>query len=265
MKNKYKFIGMLVSFLFVAGLLFTGFILYNFPNYISKISTVTNGKQFNFIENKITLLDLVFGFTGFLGLIDIAIWMLALQHQSDMASIQAQKQIINVEMKNQSSLKESVADIADNDVIEHRLLSLKTLAGDTEKKREQVISIICNEMEASQAAYYRVKEKDNKKILEFDKGYAYHLPDTQPITFEFGEGLIGQVAKECKLTIIDNVPEGYVNVLSGLGKALPASLMISPVYFAGDLCGILEIASFHHFSKTDERFVNVAVNHIENL
>jgi len=256
---------MFVSFLFVAGLLFTGYILYNFPDYISRVSTATNGKQLNFIGNKITLLDLVFGFTGFLGLIDIAIWMLAFQHQSDMASIQAQRKIISVEGKNKSSLKESVAETADNEVIEQRLLSLKSLVGDGEKKREQVISIICNEMEASQAAYYRVKEQDDKKILEFDIGYAYHLPDTQPITFEFGEGLVGQVAKESKLTIIENVPEGYVNILSGLGKALPSSLMISPVYYAGDLCGILEIASFHHFSKTDERFVNVAVNHIENL
>ena len=263
MKHKYRTIGILVSFLFVAGLFFAGYLLYKFPVYYTGILRSNGNIQTHLLDNKINLLRLVVGFTGFLGIIDIAIWMLAFQNQADMYSIQIQNQKTVSDKKNQSSLKESVAETIDNDIVNQRLESFKNITDGN--KKEKVLSIICKEMEASQAAYYRVVEEGNKKLLKFDTGYAYYLPDSQPIMYEFGEGLPGQVAKEGKLVIIDAVPEGYINILSGLGKALPSTLLIAPVYFGGDLSGILEIASFHSFSKTDEGFVTAAVNYIENL
>ena len=263
MKHKYRLIGMALSFLFVAGLLTTGYLLYTFPDYLNKTFEIKTTSQAGFFSNKLNLINLAVGFTGFLGLMDIAIWMLAFQHQADIYSIQSQSLKTSIEKKNQSSLKESVASTADNDIIAQRLEVIKTISGDT--KREKVLSAICKEMEASQGAYYRLYEEGDKKILKFDTGYAYYVPDSQPVVYEIGEGLVGQVAKERKLAIIEAVPEGYLNILSGLGKALPASLIISPVYFGGDLCGILEIASFHQFTKTDEGFINAAVNYIENI
>ena len=82
--------------------------------------------------------------------------------------------------------------------------------------------------------------------------YAYHVPEGEKISFRFGEGLAGQVAKEGKMINIDAVPEGYIRILSGLGSASPRHLIIIPLKEADQVRGVVEIASFHSFSSQTE-------------
>ncbi len=92
--------------------------------------------------------------------------------------------------------------------------------------------------------------QNNKiKLLET---YAYYVPEGKIIEFEIGDGLIGQVAKEKKLLCLDNIPDNYITVASGLGKATPSNLIIFPILFDQNLIGIIELASFQKFSKYDE-------------
>jgi len=75
------------------------------------------------------------------------------------------------------------------------------------------------------------------------------------LVYEFGEGLAGQVAKEGKSINITNVPQGYITVLSGLGSASPNALAIVPVQSADQVVGVLEVASFRPFSRSDENYL----------
>jgi len=121
-------------------------------------------------------------------------------------------------------------------------------------------------LEASQAAFYIKVEKNGLNFLQFVSGYAYQLPDSKPIEFEFGEGLAGQVAKEGEMINIASVPNGYIQILSGLGKSTPTSLAIFPLKKSGEVIAVIEIASFKPFLEEDEKlFKSVSEEFAEQL
>ena len=120
---------------------------------------------------------------------------------------------------------------------------------------EKVLSLACKELEASQAALYAATVHDDKRVIRLVSGYALSLPESQTLVYEFGEGLAGQVAKEGKSINVSNVPQGYITVLSGLGSASPNALAIVPVQLADQVVGVLEIASFRPFSRSDENYL----------
>jgi putative methionine-R-sulfoxide reductase with GAF domain len=86
--------------------------------------------------------------------------------------------------------------------------------------------------------------------------FAYFKAESKSVSYEFGEGLTGQVAKEGKLINISTVPEGYVTIISGLGNSSPKHLMIVPIKLENAVVGIIELASFKTFTKADEDFLN---------
>ena len=62
--------------------------------------------------------------------------------------------------------------------------------------------------------------------------------------YEIGQGLIGQVAKDKKLFFIDNVPEGYIIIYSGLVKGTARYLIILPIIKNNKTVAVIELASF---------------------
>jgi putative methionine-R-sulfoxide reductase with GAF domain len=114
---------------------------------------------------------------------------------------------------------------------------------------------VAKELDASQGAFFIAKERENIHYLQFIAGYAYHLPESESIEFEFGEGLSGQVAKEDKLINIQTVPDGYIKILSGLGNASPTAMIIFPVRNNNKVVGVVEMASFKKFTEEDEQFI----------
>ena len=117
----------------------------------------------------------------------------------------------------------------------------------------KALSLVCCHTEASQAAAYRVKCTEEYSYIELFASFAYHAPEGKAITYRFGEGLAGQVAKQGECVNVDTVPEGYIKILSGLGKATPTHLIILPVKHNDQVVGVVEIASFKEFSTQQER------------
>lgn len=126
----------------------------------------------------------------------------------------------------------------------------------TKAALESVLLQVCRNLEACQGAFFQVTEKNQRRLLELSASYAYYFADSQTIAYEFGEGLTGQVAKDGKLVNIKSVPEGYLTIISGLGKSSPKHLAIVPVKQAEQVTGVMEIASFREISSSDERFLD---------
>ncbi|MCD1258612.1 response regulator [Paenibacillus athensensis] len=63
----------------------------------------------------------------------------------------------------------------------------------------------------------------------------------------WGEGLVGQCAKTNRQLLLDDVPEDFIRIRSGLGEALPRHLLFVPVTYEGRVVGVLETASFQPF------------------
>lgn len=59
--------------------------------------------------------------------------------------------------------------------------------------------------------------------------------------FKLGEGLVGQVARDKKISLIHNLPDDYIVVASGTGKAKPRALLLSPLVVDEINQGVLEL------------------------
>ncbi|WP_438349105.1 response regulator [Paenibacillus sp. FA6] len=74
--------------------------------------------------------------------------------------------------------------------------------------------------------------------------------------FDIGEGLLGQSSLDKKPIYIEEVPEQYLSIQSGLGNASPISLMIYPILFEDELLGVVELASFGAFTPLQRQLMN---------
>lgn len=62
-------------------------------------------------------------------------------------------------------------------------------------------------------------------------------------SFFWGEGLVGQSAAEKRMLILDQVPNDYMVIHSGLGQATPTEIVIAPIEFEGKVLAVIELGS----------------------
>jgi hypothetical protein len=122
------------------------------------------------------------------------------------------------------------------------------------------LQAICKQLDAGQGAIYGAIEEDGKRKVELKGGYALSLGESTIIRYEFGEGLIGQSAANGKTLYVDDVPEGYIRIVSGLGSASPKYLLIIPIKNQERIVGIMEIASFTHITEDQRKFAEESAN-----
>ncbi|NJO03626.1 MAG: GAF domain-containing protein [Bacteroidia bacterium] len=121
---------------------------------------------------------------------------------------------------------------------------------------DKFLQSLCNHLEAAVGAIYITKIAEDAKMVEMVASYAYFGQDTRSSTYEFGQGLVGQVAKNGKPISLRNVPDGYIKVVSGLGDATPAYLLIFPVKNEEEeVLGVIEIAAFKEFNEQDHNLL----------
>lgn len=123
---------------------------------------------------------------------------------------------------------------------------------------QNCLHAICKQLDAGQGAFYEAMETDGKRFVELRSGYALAMGESTLVRFEFGEGLIGQSALSKQTLYIDEVPQGYIKIISGLGSASPRYVLIVPVKDKEHLTGVLEIASFTPISEDQRKFVEEA-------
>ena len=123
---------------------------------------------------------------------------------------------------------------------------------------EKVLQNIAQELKIVQGMFFLLKKTDD----EDDEGtflpigqYAY-FSEKQPRGFKLGESLSGQVAKNRQALNLKDLPEGYVTIISGLGKSAPRNLIIAPVVLEDNCIGVIEVASFKTFDENEEKLIN---------
>jgi len=70
-----------------------------------------------------------------------------------------------------------------------------------------------------------------------------------------GSGQIGECFRKKEVILIDNLPSNYFNVTSGLGHAVPKSLLLVPLQFEEICVGVIELASFTEIPDYRRQFI----------
>ncbi len=118
---------------------------------------------------------------------------------------------------------------------------------------DKILSIISKEVEIVQGEIFifdnSIKEKKTYKLVST---FAYYLPEEQKESFEYGEGLVGQVAKGKDILTLNNIPKEYIKVTSGLGESTPSNLTIIPIAIDDTITiGVIELATFQTIKNQD--------------
>ncbi|HDP74293.1 MAG TPA: GAF domain-containing protein [Bacteroidales bacterium] len=169
--------------------------------------------------------------------------------QSQIKSLKAQE----VETFMKSQKKETAKEIQ-KEPLEYKKLLERIIPNiptdDIEKYGEVLLANVAKTVEIVQGQFYFKNLQTN--MFRFKAGYAFYSESIPP-EYREGETLAGQVAKNQKLINIDNIPEGYITILSGLGKGSPKHLIIAPIITTENkTIGIIELTSFKPFTSEHE-------------
>ncbi len=102
---------------------------------------------------------------------------------------------------------------------------------------------------------YIVDEEAEKPLIKLQAFYAYDRHKFMERTIHPGETLVGQCYIENDTIYINDVPDDYIYITSGLGKDKPRSILIVPLQFNEQTYGIIELASFEEMSGYKIEFI----------
>ncbi|MCF6241130.1 MAG: GAF domain-containing protein [Bacteroidales bacterium] len=121
---------------------------------------------------------------------------------------------------------------------------------------DKVISALVNFTGANQGALFFLNDENSENIFyELIGAYAYNRKKYLSKEIKPGEGLIGAVALEKYTVYMTEVPEDYIEIESGTGKANPKSILIVPLKIEDKVLGVIELASFNKFNKEEIKTV----------
>ncbi|MCW8327836.1 ATP-binding protein [Photobacterium sp. SDRW27] len=156
----------------------------------------------------------------------------------------------------QSKVQQKAAELT-------RLLSGEYSIG---RLTKSFLDFLAPELGIGVAAFYYL-END---VLCFKQGYAYS-GDTDKL-YHFGEGIIGQVAEQRKAIELDKVPQGYIEITSGLGSINPKRILAIPVLKeqTDELQGVVEFGLLsslsgyqHALLKESLKILTISINSAE--
>ncbi len=158
-----------------------------------------------------------------------------------------------------SNLRQTTLLSRDLDWLKSNLAKFnKMLQGQKDLKTvgRRILSELAQVINAHYGAFYIVTADEVFPKLKLFASYAYKSEKHIPKEFMIGEGLIGQCALDKERIIISNVPDTYVKITSGLGKAKPSDLILLPVLFENNVKAVIELGSFETFSRTQLDFLS---------
>jgi PAS domain S-box-containing protein len=120
----------------------------------------------------------------------------------------------------------------------------------------QIISNLVKYIEANQGGLFLLsKDENEEEFLELKAAFAYNKRKYQEKIIRSGQGLLGQAILERDIIYMEEVPNQYIQITSGLGKANPRCLLISPLQVNDQVFGAVEIASFQPIEKHKIEFI----------
>jgi hypothetical protein len=114
---------------------------------------------------------------------------------------------------------------------------------------EEVLILMAKEFFIVQGLIY-IKNKTGFKV-----NARYAIAENKEFEeFSEGQGIHGQVAKDKKIKIMEEIPEDYIQVVSGLGAGYPENLIFIPIIYENETVALIEAASFDKFPNDLEQY-----------
>jgi CheY-like chemotaxis protein/HAMP domain-containing protein len=119
---------------------------------------------------------------------------------------------------------------------------------------KKISSLIARQLDALTSAMFVF---DGQEKIGFIGGFAVNTDQAKNRTFRPGEGLIGQVVMDRKAITIEDVPDNYLDIYSGLGKQKPRFLMIFPCIYNNVVEGVIELGSLKPLDEVSSEYIKL--------
>jgi len=123
-----------------------------------------------------------------------------------------------------------------------------------EELSNEIIKNVVKYVDANQGGIF-LQDKNEENYLNLVSAYAYDRKKYIESKIEKGEGLVGTCYVEAQNIYLTEIPDGYVNITSGLGDANPTALLLVPLKNDNEVIGVMEIASFKEFEDYKIEFI----------
>ncbi len=136
------------------------------------------------------------------------------------------------QVRTEAGRKEALADLA------------ACMSGNQEMEPlcTNIIDYICDRLGAPTGLMYATYEDSSLALCGV---HAHRQRKNRSYVFRPGEGLVGQVARNKKSMILEDVPQGYLSVESGLGEIPPQVIYLKPILHEGRVIALLEMGLFN--------------------
>lgn len=254
MRSVYRKAGIFALVLFVCGIFLSAFLMYKLPDELLKNSVAIGETEIVQIKPVLYNINIIVSITLLSGLLS-TIFLLLFKGDNSHGQITYIETSDKTKKTDANPLKKNEECINYNNGELENMNSIIENSASVEEAGTKILSTLSKRFEASQAALYKSITTENKRYLRLFASYAFIIPESETLCFEYGEGLVGQAAKEGRSINIRSVPEGYIRVFSGLGNSTPNNLLLVPLKYNDTVLGVGEIASFKGFAEKDKKLV----------
>ncbi|MEU9391024.1 HAMP domain-containing protein [Streptomyces sp. NPDC048324] len=108
---------------------------------------------------------------------------------------------------------------------------------------------------AQYGAFYLAEDTEAGHDLRLVGSYGFPDDADRPTRISIGRSLVGQAARNRRTITVEDLPEGYVSISSGLGHALPRALVVLPIVVEEQVLGVIELASLTRFTQIHQDFL----------
>lgn len=136
-----------------------------------------------------------------------------------------------------------------------------TLSGQTDINQlsSEVISFLCGYLNAQVGLFYTMGENNS---LELASTYAFTDKNKVFKKFKFGEGIIGQVAKDGKLITVEGEFNNLPEINLGFDSKMPKSFTVAPFIYEGNLLGVILLGTATKFPTLYKQFFQTCLDSI---
>ncbi|HEY1021937.1 MAG TPA: ATP-binding protein, partial [Flavisolibacter sp.] len=119
---------------------------------------------------------------------------------------------------------------------------------------QDALNVLVPYLECESGLFYAA----NESFLRYEAGYAVSNLAAVPKEVAFGETLIGQAAVTKSPLVLENVPDAFLQIRSGLGASQPRHTLVMPLFADGVVEGVLELSSLNRISDVKVEFLREA-------
>lgn len=115
---------------------------------------------------------------------------------------------------------------------------------------DSIIKFVVKYTKSNQGGLFLLNDDtENDHHMELVSCYAFERKKFINKRVDFGQGLVGQCYLEGARIHLQEIPEEYVHITSGLGGSNPNSLLVIPMKVNDTTYGVIELASFKKYEE----------------